>query len=249
MKTLTILLLALLVSALSFAQKEKGINLDEIKVTPPQFTGFNNTVSMVNQNGELPLNNYLKQNLQYPEEALKTRCQGTEVIRFEVTVDGNLTNFQVVNSISPQIDKELITLLEGTNGMWAAGQNNGTPATMEKEVSVVYKWAACEGLAKCADFVKLAKVCLKKGNKQLLVKKHPEKALKFYSHGLKYRPNEDCLLMARGICKYELGDKEGANEDWKRMSLEGINSGAIRSAQLFDDTSAYAELAALLTAK
>ena len=91
-----------------------------------------------------------------------------------------------------------------TSGMWRPGYNNGDPVAMEKEISVVFK------TQDSTDFDALAIKYLRKGNKELFVNNNPKKALRYLNHGMKYRPSEDCLLISRGICKYQLGDKEGA---------------------------------------
>ena len=38
---------------------------------------------------------------------------------------------------------------------------------------------------------------------------------------MKYLPYDKSLLYVRGICKYELGDKEGALKDWNRIVALG----------------------------
>ena len=51
----------------------------------------------------------------------------------------------------------------------------------------------------------------------LLAKKNPKKAINYYNQGLKYLPYDTGLLFSRGICRFELGDKKGAREDWNRL--------------------------------
>jgi hypothetical protein len=45
--------------------------------------------------------------------------------------------------------------------------------------------------------------------------------VKNYSLALNYLPYDKSLLLMRGVCRYELGDKEGAKEDWNRMASLG----------------------------
>lgn len=49
-----------------------------------------------------------------------------------------------------------------------------------------------------------------------------KKALKFYNEGVNYMPCESTLLAARGICKYEMGDEEGAEQDQLRLQKLGF---------------------------
>jgi hypothetical protein len=47
--------------------------------------------------------------------------------------------------------------------------------------------------------------------------------MKFYTWGINYLPYDKSLLLMRGMCRYELGDNEGAKEDWNRMTNLGGN--------------------------
>ena len=60
-----------------------------------------------------------------------------------------------MNSLSPQIDAEMIRVLKTSNGMWKPGQNNGEPMTMETEVALVIKAGETEGRAIRTDFRKI----------------------------------------------------------------------------------------------
>ncbi len=90
--------------------------------------------------------------------------------------------------------------------MWKAGEANGDPVSMHKEVAIEFKWKQYESLNNTRDFDALAKLYMTKGTEQLMHKNNAKKALKYFNHGINYRPNEDCLLMGRCLCKYELGD-------------------------------------------
>jgi TonB family protein len=242
MKTITILFAALLFTSTVFAQEEKKA-LEEIKVTPPRFTGIDKTAQIYQQDAFISFEEYLRENMKYPEEVLRNGAEGTEVVRFKVSANGKLTDFQVINSVSPEIDEAIYDMLKTTCGMWKPGENNGIPVSMEKKISIAFKWKEFESLNKTKNFDALALHYLEKGHKQLFGKDNPEKALRRYAHGLKYRPNEDCLLMASGICKYELGDTEGAKEDWKRMRFAGIDSSAEILVGKFMNMKGYSEVA------
>ena len=62
----------------------------------------------------------------------------------------------------------------------------------KKEVSVSFK------MAETADFVTIAKTYFKQGNKRMLIKSNPKRALKYYERGIALLPNEKCILLARG---------------------------------------------------
>jgi len=103
--------------------------------------------------------------------------------------------------------------LEITAGMWIPGTVNGEPVTMEKEISVVFK------ISEKSDFVAKAKSNLELGNKILFENKNPDKALKYFDKSIKLLPNDETLLAVRGLCKYEMGDIEGAKNDWNRLKI------------------------------
>lgn len=245
MKTFFILVMCIMISVIVFGQQTSKM-VDEVQVIPPRFAGINDIAKKFQEEKFESIDDYLAKNVKYPEEAIKNKQEGTEVIQFEVTPRGELTNFNVINSVSPEIDEAIINLLKATSGMWLPGQNNGEPVAMENEVAVAFKYGEFEAFAKSKDFKDLAKLLLKKGNHELLVKNNPKKALKHYSRGIRYLPNEDCLLLSRGICKYELGDTEGARHDWQRMSIAGIDNEAKNIAEDFSALKGYIELTAML---
>lgn len=245
MKTISIFLFAMIVSVFTFGQDKKK-NLEEITVTPPQFTGINEAAKIHQQENFTSFEDYLRKNLKYPESIMKNGANGTEVVHFEVSADGKLADFKVINSVSPEIDAAIYEMLKTTCGMWKPGESNGEPVSMEKEISIAFKWKEFEELNKTKDFEALAKLYFEKGNKQLFEKNNINKALKYFSNGIKYKPNEDCLLLARGMCKYELGDTEGAQQDWNRMRMAGVDKNAENLANDLRNMKGYSELAGLL---
>jgi len=220
MKRTVILVLCMLISVITFGQEKKQFS-DEIKgvnVSPPRFVGIEELRTVLNDTQFGSLNQYLARQIQIPEKTKFFQEEGTEVIQFVVSPKGELTDFKIINSVSPEIDREVIRVLKTTNGFWRPGLNNGVPVAMEKEVSVAFEYYAL-------NFVDQAKLFYKLGNKQLFVKENIKGALKNYNKAIRYLPNEKCLLAYRGICRYELGDKDGACQDWNRIkALGGLES-------------------------
>lgn len=245
MKTFFILVLCVMISVIAYGQ-QKSTMVDEVQVIPPKFAGINEIAQKFQEEKFESISDYLAKNVKYPEEAIKNKREGTEVVLFEVTAKGELTNFIVANSVSPEIDEAIINLLKTTNGMWMPGQNNGEPVAMQKKVTVAFKYGEFEELAISKDFMQLAKLLLKKGNHELLAKNNPKKALKHFDRGIRYMPNEDCLLLSRGICRFELGDTDGARRDWQNMSIAGIDIEAANMAEDFSTLKGYTDLMAML---
>lgn len=216
----------MLATAFAFGQNQ---DLQEIKVTPPKFR------SAFYQN----LNDFLLSGIEYPVESIKAGNEGTEVIHFVITPLGNITDIRIINSISEIIDLEMIRILEITAGKWIPGTANGEPVAMEKEISVVFK------ISEKSDFVSKAKSNLELGNKLLFENKNPEKALKYFDKCITLLPNEETLLAVRGLCKYEIGDIEGAKNDWNRLKiLEEKNDAEllIETSVIYSQLNGYSEM-------
>ena len=135
MKTILVFVIATLIAAFTYGQKQ---DLQEVEVTAPQFTGIKNAVTQETVSSNFLIKNYLKDNVYYPENALNFGIQGTEVVQFTVTSEGNVADFQIINSICPEIDEEIIYFLKKTDGMWNPGYNNGKPVDMQQEVSLIF---------------------------------------------------------------------------------------------------------------
>ncbi|MBA4409771.1 MAG: energy transducer TonB [Bacteroidota bacterium] len=208
MKTKVIFILCMILTVITFGQNGKSNTMKEIEVISPTFPG---TETIWQGKNVKSIDDFLANNIEFPQKSVNGRLQGTEVIQFVVTPKGELIEFNVINSVCSEIDKEVIRVLEVSSGMWKPASVNGEPVAMVKEVSLVFK------LHKSNDFRLMAKNCSDKGNKMLFIKKDPKKALKYYDMGITLLPNEESLLAARGLCRYELGDEEGARRDWSRI--------------------------------
>ena len=231
MKTIVIILACLILTITAIGQnesKDRVVSINEVEVTPPKFTGIENVANIVQGTETATIHQYVADNFKYPYKN-GIWYEGTEVVRFTVTHSGELSNFNVLNSVSHKIDEEIILVLESTNGMWKPGYNNGKPVDMEKEFAMAIKIGVSEDQALMKDFKKIAKCDFKSGNKSFFAKGKPKKALKHYDHGIKLMPYDQALFYMRGLCRYELGDKEGARQDWERL----VNLGGIDNSEYF----------------
>ncbi len=245
MKKYLVLLICLTVSFIAFGQSEmqNSVNIEGVEVVAPQFTGIENVVMLTSADKSKLIKNYLVENAKYPKSALDCMSEGIEVIKFVVNPDGSLSNFDVINSICREIDSELIRVLKTTNGMWQPGENNGNPVAMEKEVSLIFVAGNFKDLTKY--FTAKATNSFVQGCKKMYLKNNSKKALRYYNQGMRYLPYDKNLLYVRGICKYELGDKEGAIKDWNRI----VELGGMDFTDIAYDTSkmkGYSEMAEIL---
>jgi hypothetical protein len=198
--------------------QEPEANVKEIKVTAPKFAGIKNAAEMLNQKNQETINEFLGENFEYSGHQL---VEGSTVVQFTVTPSGELTDFAVINSISREVDKEIIRVLEKTNGMWIPGYNNNVPAAMTKEVSLSFYNHNTGSKSITEIFTEKATNFFVDGCKILFEKQNPKKAMKYYNWGINYLPYDKALLLARGICRFETGDKDGARQDWERIKTLG----------------------------
>lgn len=243
MKTKLFIATCMLIAAFATGQNETFIspkNPDEVTVTPPSFTMTKYSTKVDNI-----LNEYLMNKMTYPYCSKKSRYQGTEVVLFTVTAEGNVTDFKVINSVCHAIDDAIVNAIKSTNGMWKPGRNNNVPVSMTKEVSVAFYIDDLPNKSQPEMFTKWATTAFNKGSVALFEKSDPKKALRFYDEGVNYMPYDKNLLLLRGMCRYELGNQEGALEDWNRMaSLGGINMEEY--ASLVKHMKGYNEVMAIL---
>jgi TonB family protein len=207
MKTSVIFLAGMLMAGVAFGQNQE---LNEIEVTAPQFQS-----KMYKS-----VNDYLNNAVEYPAKSKNAGLQGTEVVQFIVTPTGETTDFTIINSVSSEIDQEVIRVIKVTDGKWKPGTSNGQAVAMEKEVSVAFI------LHSENEMISMAKQYQQQGNNWMYVKNNPEKALKFYNRGIVLLPSEESLLAARGLCKYQIGDENGAYNDWNRLKTLALRNGS-----------------------
>lgn len=220
MKTKLLLIVVLIFPIIALGQITHK-NVDEVKVTPPVFTGIQQTADVSERIPTDPLGAYLAENFKYPNGAAECRIEGTGIVKFLVKSDGKLTDFEVVNGVCPTIDKEFVRVLKTTEGMWNPGYNNDVATAMKKEVSMLFVVTRENETDPVEYFYSKSKNLFSRGNKLFLVKGKPKKALNYYERTVKLMPYETSSLLLRGLCRYELGDEEGACSDWNRINAIG----------------------------
>jgi TonB family protein len=252
MKRIFIFLLCLAASVITFGQ-EKKVYLDEIrgiKVTAPKFTGalVLPKITTTTENELSPLNDYLLKNIQYPENSKKWGLEGTEVVQFVVTPEGEVKDFNIINSVSKEIDAEVVRVLKTTNQMWKPGMNNETPVAMEKEVSIAFNISTDDRPVNTTDFFIQAKKNFDIGSKKFFIKENNKSALRYFDKAMQYLPYDKAILLSRGMCRYELGDKNGACQDWNRIKTLGGVDGNIY-LQNFCEFKGYADMISIIQEK
>ena len=159
MKTIAVLLASMMSTIFVFGQNPVTKN---VEVTRPAFSGvFPESI-----------NEYLAENIEYPIRSKERNIEGTAVVEFVVSEKGTLSNIKIINSITPEIDSEVLRILKLTDNKWTPGTQNGQPVAMKQEVSAAFK------LYPTSDFVKMARYYYHRGSKMLFVKHKTRKALR-----------------------------------------------------------------------
>jgi hypothetical protein len=221
MKTKVLFAVLMMFAATALSQNKTVFapdHIGEVKVTPPEFVGL----KVINTANEMSLiNTYLMENVGSFENVTNYRPQGTEVVQFTVTSKGKVRDFKIINSVSRDVDAEMISVLQTTDGMWKPGYNNNEPIAMTKEISMMFYPDDFSNKPVSEIFKEKATDSFISANKALFEKRNIKKALRLYSASVNYVPYDKSCLLMRGLCRYELGDKEGAKQDWIRMAALG----------------------------
>jgi hypothetical protein len=224
MKKIICSIIGLLFIAISMGKtSDKEFQMQD-SITPPEFM-----IEKVNWAGDdiVTLTDYLKRMIQYPDVSIREQQMGTVVADFVVTSEGKLSKLRIINSVSEEIDEEMIRILEETEGMWKPGLINGMPAPLKKEVSLAFV------PGDQFDLVEIAKEAFAKGNEEMFVKNRPSRALGYYDKAVMMLPYDIYILSIRSLCKNELGDKMGARDDWERVFQIGLGDAGQLETGLF----------------
>ncbi len=120
LKKIQVLLLALLVCGMSYAQdkENKAAVQDTTKadvIVQPSFRG-----------GISALYQYISDNFAYPEQAAKRSVNGTMEVEFTVERSGDITNVGILQGLDFSVDDEILRLLKAMP-RWIPATKNGVP--------------------------------------------------------------------------------------------------------------------------
>ena len=84
------------------------------------------------------LYNFLSKNLRYPSISKKKGIQGRVMVSFIINKDGSTSDFQVIKSVDPYLDKEALRVMS-MMPKWKPGKQNGVPVRVKMTVPVNFK--------------------------------------------------------------------------------------------------------------
>lgn len=90
--------------------------------------------------GRAAFNEYLKENLHYPQEAMDLGIQGKCYVSFTVEANGSITEVHVKRGIPkcPECDKEAIRLVSGMPN-WIPATQNGKLVSSKQTMGLTFK--------------------------------------------------------------------------------------------------------------
>lgn len=156
---------------------------------------------------------YLKQNISYPPVEEKYMVEGTVVVKFSVLPSGDLSDFEIVNSLTENCDKAVLNTIKSTQGMWKPALMEGKPVKQETEIAVAFRING-------NNMYRYAEFCRKKAENHMQ-KKNYKKAIKLYNKSIQIDPYNTQALAKRALASYHCGDNERALRDFERLTALG----------------------------
>ena len=88
--------------------------------------------------GMAELMKYLKKNLRYPQICKEQGVQGRVIVQFVVNPDSTLSDFNVIKSVNPHLDKEALRVVSSMP-KWKPGEQRGKPVRSQFIIPVTFR--------------------------------------------------------------------------------------------------------------
>lgn len=85
--------------------------------------------------GETAMQEYITENLKYPETAKDNGIEGTVDVAFTVKANGKIGAIKIVRMVDPDLESEAIRLVKGMPA-WTPADNNGEPIDAQTQVQI-----------------------------------------------------------------------------------------------------------------
>ena len=83
-------------------------------------------------------NKYLRDNLHYPEKAVKHNREGRVIVKFVVNEDGSISDCEVIKGINRACDAEAIRVVQNMPP-WKPGMKDGKPVRVYFKLPIAFK--------------------------------------------------------------------------------------------------------------
>lgn len=134
---------------------------------------------------------------------------------YVVGKDGKADSLKIIESFSSAFDKKIIKNFNKTKNNWQPATLNGKPVAVRMKQE--YKYFSSDTMLPVFDYDM-------KGGEAMRARDF-DTALYCFDKGLEKMPTNVDLLYKRALCKYELGNKEGACKDLNLIKQLGDNKG------------------------
>ena len=116
------------------------------------------------------LNQWIGENVQYPQEAYEKQIDGRVFITFVIEKDGSVSRARVARSAHPLLDAEALRVISGMP-KWKPAMSGGKAVRFEKTLPITFKYTPQETVLTFEEYLKNLeeeRVMLEKGEKMNL---------------------------------------------------------------------------------
>lgn len=210
MKLSSLIFLLAIISSSALAQ-ESPENHNWYKYQRPEFSG-----------GQKGFEKYIFENVKIKNKKLVLEKFLAE---FKIDVNRNIQLVRQYDSVnSPEFNKTIIENIMKSNHKWLNGSLNEKPVDSKVIISINFQSTVAGGheiymiqtLYTPVISSELANQYYNEGVK-MFEQKNYEEAIKFFDETLYLTSKDIDALYNRGVCKFKMGDKTGACEDWNKI--------------------------------
>ncbi|MBN1159195.1 MAG: energy transducer TonB [Bacteroidales bacterium] len=74
---------------------------------------------------------WIQRNMMYPQNAVQNRIGGRIQVYFEISSTGEVVNVKILKGLTPELDEEVIRVIQSSNGLWTPGRQRGRPVKVQ----------------------------------------------------------------------------------------------------------------------
>lgn len=89
--------------------------------------------------GQDAMNEYIQQNIHYPQDAINNMIEGTVVVTFDVEADGSLKNVKVLRPLDPDLEAEAVRVVMSMPAWTPATDATGKQVMQHVEIPVKFR--------------------------------------------------------------------------------------------------------------
>jgi TonB family protein len=75
----------------------------------------------------------------YPQAAIDAGIQGRGLVQFTINTDGSMGDVKIIKSVSPELDAEVLRVVNSCTEKWTPGMQNGKPVPVTFAMPVSFQ--------------------------------------------------------------------------------------------------------------